>query len=138
MCGGLFDPEECILRCTKAHNCAFATMYRNGWCQLGSKCVEEAEAGDSSAMTYAKVGCLGLSWSHDVMNWWIDSYRIFDGGFGMRIWSGSFGWLAATTNEIAAQERRISASLLRRDRDSLEGNIAQLKKIEQDGSKQGA
>lgn len=60
ICGGLFDPEECILRCTKAHNCAFATMYRNGWCQLESKCVEEAEAGDSSAMTYAKVGCLGL------------------------------------------------------------------------------
>ena len=52
---GLFEPEECIVRCTHAHNCAFATLYQNGWCQLGSKCVEEAEAGDSSAMTYAKV-----------------------------------------------------------------------------------
>lgn len=44
-----------MVRCTHAHNCAFATLYQNGWCQLGSKCVEEAEAGDSSAMTYAKV-----------------------------------------------------------------------------------
>ena len=51
---GLFEPEDCIMRCTHAHNCAFATLYQNGWCQLGSKCVSEGEAGDASAVTYAK------------------------------------------------------------------------------------
>ncbi|CAK9045222.1 unnamed protein product [Durusdinium trenchii] len=52
---GLFEPGECVSRCTRAHNCAFVTLYRNGWCQLGSKCLQESPAGDSSAMTYAKV-----------------------------------------------------------------------------------
>ena len=51
---GLFEPEECVMRCTAAHNCAFATLYSNGWCQLGSKCAAEAEAGDASSVTYAK------------------------------------------------------------------------------------
>ena len=51
---GLFEPEECIERCTAAHNCAFVTFYSNGWCQLGSKCVVEGEAGDASAATFAK------------------------------------------------------------------------------------
>ena len=51
---GLFEPGECVSRCTRAHNCAFVTLYRNGWCQLGSKCLQESPAGDSSAMTYAK------------------------------------------------------------------------------------
>ena len=105
ICGGLFDPEECILRCTKAQNCAFATMYRNGWCQLGSKCVEEAEAGDSSAMTYAKVwDVMDWSWSH-VMEIWVDgflpNFHEFSTTIGMRIsidsiWLIHFGWLAAS------------------------------------------
>ncbi|CAJ1406559.1 unnamed protein product [Effrenium voratum] len=53
---GLFEPDECISRCTRAHNCAFATLYpANGWCQLASKCLAEGSAGDTSAVTFAKV-----------------------------------------------------------------------------------
>jgi hypothetical protein len=57
--------------------------------------VEEAEAGDSSAMTYAKVGCLGLKLAGRMMwwkfVWWIDSYRIFDYN-----WDENLNWLNLT------------------------------------------
>merc|ERR1712107_368870 len=46
---GDFDEVDCLQRCTRAHNCASATIYGNGWCQLGSKCAVEGIAGDESS-----------------------------------------------------------------------------------------
>mmetsp|Transcript_20065 Transcript_20065/g.45287 ORF Transcript_20065/g.45287 Transcript_20065/m.45287 type:complete len:233 (+) Transcript_20065:102-800(+) len=52
----MFTVEECQMRCTLAPNCAFVTAYLNtDWCQLMSRCTQEDEAGEPSAVTFAKV-----------------------------------------------------------------------------------
>merc|ERR1739841_254996 len=48
-------PDDCEKRCTEMPTCMFFTAYlEHGWCQLSSRCVEEVEAGDPSAVTFRR------------------------------------------------------------------------------------
>mmetsp|Transcript_86469 Transcript_86469/g.181050 ORF Transcript_86469/g.181050 Transcript_86469/m.181050 type:complete len:396 (+) Transcript_86469:893-2080(+) len=48
-------PQDCQARCTATPTCMYFTVYlEHGWCQLSSRCNQELEAGDPSAVTFMK------------------------------------------------------------------------------------
>lgn len=51
--------KQCRARCAKRKTCRFYTTYASGFCQLSSRCEDEAVARDASARTFAKRGGAG-------------------------------------------------------------------------------
>ena len=47
--------RRCAAKCKARRRCRFYTTYRGGWCQLSSRCDDEAPASDRSAVTFARV-----------------------------------------------------------------------------------
>lgn len=48
--------KKCRARCAKRSACRYYTTFASGFCQLSSRCSEEAPASDPSARTFAKRG----------------------------------------------------------------------------------
>ena len=47
--------RKCADKCKRNARCNFYTTYVNGWCQLSSRCDDQAVAVDRSATTYKRV-----------------------------------------------------------------------------------
>jgi hypothetical protein len=47
--------RKCSEKCKRNKSCLFFTTFQNGWCQLSSRCSEEALSSDKSAQTFARV-----------------------------------------------------------------------------------
>ena len=52
--GHCFLTGRCRAKCRKRKHCQFYTTFRNGWCQLSTKCERRAPAGDARAVTFRK------------------------------------------------------------------------------------
>ena len=48
--------RKCRARCAKRAACRYYTTYASGYCQLSTRCADEAPASDPSARTFAKRG----------------------------------------------------------------------------------
>ena len=52
--GHCFLTGRCRAKCRKRKHCRYYTTFRNGWCQLSTKCERRAPAGDARAVTFRK------------------------------------------------------------------------------------
>ena len=56
--------KKCRARCAKRSACRYYTTYASGFCQLSSRCADEATANDASARTFVKRGATGGAEQH--------------------------------------------------------------------------